>query len=265
MRSGFSARIGAASASALALVLLALSPGQGRAEAQRVRVQADLGDLLFSRPTPEDRATVPRLARFRADTGDTFVLEVMPKGPAFLKYDDSGEVWALSPTPGPRGDVIYKNDVGEPMLRTTRFGGLTVFTTGRPTGMAAAFDGAAADLHNLLVSGPMAMFKVLFQASVHASRAAGHTVTFEANELDPGSEPVFADAASLAVQAFVRVDRQGKAGHAALARYDKVAFLNGRPPGVRVVGQEVRITVTPDLGFAGRPSSQRISQVLFRR
>ena len=230
------------------------------------RAPRDLGDLLFGKRQTEERAgAVPRLARFKADSGDTFVFETAAGGPAFLKYDDSGEVWALNPTPGPRGDTIYKNDVGEPMLRTTRMGGLTVFTRERPSGIAAAMDGAAGDLHNLLVSGPFALFQALARASVHASQAAGHKVPFEALDTTPGSEPLFADAANLVAQAFVRVERRGGAGQGALQQCGKVAFLNGRPPGARFVGQELRITVTPDLGFAGRPSSQRITQVLFAR
>lgn len=262
MRFGQLARVSVSTVPLLAVVLSIVLAPAARAEMSR---PINLGDLLFGKPAAEERTPLPKLGRFRSDTGDTFVLEVSTKGPAFMKYDGSGEVWALTPTTGPRGDVIYKNDVGEAMLRTTPLGGLTVFTRDKPTGMAAAFDGAAADLHNLLIAGPVAMFKVLAQASVRASRMAGHTVVFEANELDPGSEPVFADAASLAVQAFARVDQRGHSGHEALSRIGKVALLNGRPPGVRLVGEEVRITVTPDLGFAGRPSSQRISQVLFRR
>lgn len=248
---------------ALGAAALAASP----ALAQRAPSDPfGLGDLIFGNKHAEERAALPRLARFKADTGDSFILEVSSgSGPAFLKYDDSGEVWALNPTPGPHGDVIYKNDVGEPMLRTTRMGGLTIFTREQPSGIAAAVDGGAPDLHSLLVSGPIALLQALIRASAHASQAAGHKVLFEAPDTGPGAEPVFADAASLAAQAFVRVDRKGEAGKAALQRCGKVAFLNGRPPGVRMVGQELRITVTPDLGFAGRPSSQRISQVLFAR
>ncbi len=241
---------------------------------------ADLGDMLFGRPPADTRSpAMPRLARFRADTGDTFVLEVTARGPAYLKYDDSGEVWALSPMTGSRGDTIYKNDVGDAMLRATRLGGLTVFTQDRPSGVAAALEGGAADLHNM-ISGPIAMLRVLVQASARASQSAGHRIEFEAGcparskarnacpaeaDLMPGSEGVFADAANLAAQAFTRVDHLGHAGHDALSRYDKVAFFNGHPPSVSVVGDEVHIIVTPELGFAGRPSSQRISQILFRR
>nr|QQZ52104.1 DUF4908 domain-containing protein [Phenylobacterium glaciei] len=42
----------------------------------------------------------------------------------------------------PRGDIIYKNDLGEPVLRATRLGGLTLFTPDRPGGTAAALAGA---------------------------------------------------------------------------------------------------------------------------
>ena len=241
---------------------------------------ADLGDMLFGRPPADTRSpAMPRLARFRADTGDTFVLEITAHGPAYLKYDDSGEVWALTPTTGARGDTIYKNDVGEAMLRATRLGGLTVFTQERPSGVAAALEGGAGDLHGV-VGGPIPILRVLLQASVRTSQVVGHRVQFDAGcpggakehpgcppdaDIIPGSEGVFADAANLCAQAFLRVDRLGHAGHEALTRFDRVAFLNGHPPSVTIVGDEVRIIVTPDLGFAGRPSSQRISQVLFRR
>ena len=181
-----------------------------------------------------------------------------------MKFDDSGEVWALTPMAGPRGDTIYKNDLGEPMLRKTQNGGFTVFTQNRPSGAAAALQGAAPFIRNVLLSGPGALFQIMAQASTRASHAAGKLINFEALDLTPGAEPVFADAANLTAQAFVRADHN-KVSHAVISRYAKVAFVNGRPPGVRVFGPEVRITVTPDMGFAGRPSSQRISQVLFRR
>ena len=224
----------------------------------------DLGDVLFGRGPSEDRGgAAPAVARFNAD-GSSFVLDVSTRDRALMKFDDSGEVWALNPTPGPRGDTIYKNDMGEPMLRKTQLGGLTVFTHDRPGGAAAALQGAAPLIRSVLLSGPGALFQIMAQASTRASHAAGKLINFEALDLTPGSEPVFADAANLTAQAFMRADHT-KVAHTVIARYSKVAFVNGRPPGVSVLGPEVRITVTPDMGFAGRPSSQRISQVLFRR
>jgi hypothetical protein len=175
----------------------------------------DPGDMLFGRPPADTRApTMPRLARFRADTGDTFVFEITGSGPAYLKYDDSGEVWVLNPTTGPRGDTIYKNDVGQAMLRATRLGGLTVFTQDQPAGVAAALEGSATDLHNM-ISGPIAILRVLVQASARTSQAAGHRVEFEA--------------------------------------------------GCPARSHDRTTCPADELGFAGRPSSQRISEALFRR
>lgn len=238
-----------------------LSPLRGH---EGAAATPDLGDVLFGHAPSDERASAaPAVARFNAD-GSSFVLDVSSRDRALMKFDDSGEVWALIPTPGPRGDTIYKNDLGEPMLRRTQLGGLTVFTHDRPDGAAAALEGAAPVIRNVLLSGPGALLQIMAQASTRASRAAGKLINFEALDLTPGAEPVFADAANLTAQAFVRADHN-KVSPAVLGRYSKVAFVNGRPPGVRVLGQEVRITVTPDMGFAGRPSSQRISQVLFRR
>ena len=263
---------------ALLISVLSLAAGigleGGRAQAQPLHgrqtippgaATPDLGDVLFGRSPSDDRAmAAPAVARFNAD-GSSFVLDISSRDRALMKFDDSGEVWALAPTHGPRGDVIYKNDMGDPMLRKTQLGGFTVFTHDRPGGAAAALQGAAPFIRNVLLSGPGALFQILAQASTRASHAAGKLINFEALDLTPGSEPVFADAANLTAQAFVRADHNVRVPHAQLARYSKVAFINGRPPGVAVFGQEVRITVTPDMGFAGRPSSQRISQVLFRR
>ncbi len=268
MRAGFFERPLFPSRYLLVLIsALCVAAGAGQAMSQPRPAGAatpDLGDVLFGRPSSDDRSmAAPAVARFNTD-GSSFVLDVSAHDRALMKFDDSGEVWALNPTPGPRGDTIYKNDLGEPMLRATRLGGLTVFTRDRPGGAAAALQGAAPFIRNILLSGPAALFQIMAQASTRASRAAGKLIPFEAADLTPGSEPVFADAANLTAQAFVRADHN-RVSHAFMTRYSRVAFINGRPPGVSISGQEVRITVTPDMGFAGRPSSQRISQVLFRR
>ena len=88
-----------------------------------------------------------------------------------MKFDDSPEIWALRPHPAPRGDVIYKNDLGEPMLRATRLGGLTLFTADRPGGSPAALTGAGGALRLAPLS-PQALLEKLAQASARATRAA---------------------------------------------------------------------------------------------
>ena len=84
-------------------------------------------------PSKADR----RVARYHIDAGGAFILDQSAPRP-LLKFDDSPEVWVLTASRGPRGDMIYTSDLGRPLLRTTRMGGVTVFTQERPDGSAAA-------------------------------------------------------------------------------------------------------------------------------
>src|SRR5271154_6572329 len=122
----------------------------------------------------------PVTARYQMDDGGAFVFDRSPTKP-LLKFDDDLEIWALDPAPGPRGDVIYRNDLGEPMLRKTRLGGMTVFTLRRPDGSAAALDGPTAPLRIAPMS-PGALYNRFYQASIRVSRAAQHLIGFETRE-----------------------------------------------------------------------------------
>lgn len=222
-----------------------------------------LGQFLFG----SHAAAAPAVARYQVeDSGSSFVLDTAPGKPAYLKFEGSPEIWALRPTPGPRGDVIYKNDMDEPMVRATHLGGVTLFTTDQPEGMPAAFMGQAQAPHMMLDMGPEVLWNIFVQASARASRIAEHLVVFEGpQDITPISAPVFADAAILTSQAFMRVGAKGKAGKTLVARFAKVEFDAGKGAAASAKGQVVRITVCPDQGIAGRPSSQRIASVISRR
>lgn len=201
----------------------------------------------------------PATARYLSDEGGGFILDRSGRA-ALLKFDDSPEVWVLSPSRGPRGDMIYVNDLGEPFLRATKLGGMTVFTTRRPEGSAVALVGPSGPLR-LSPLGPVALYQRLYQASVRSTRAAQHLVGFDAPDADMNSDGLIADAAGLAVEAMVTLS--GRAGgKALLARIGKVALIPGPRPGVGVHAGVVTITVAPAQGIAGRPSSERILRAL---
>jgi hypothetical protein len=206
------------------------------------------------------------VARYQIDAGGgSFVLDASPGKPAYLKFEGSPEIWALRPTAGPRGDVIYKNDMDQPVVRATRLGGITLFTDDQPEGMPAAFVGQAAPPRVPADMGPEVLWNIFVEASARASRLAQRLVVFEGPEdITPSTAPAFADAAMVASQAFARVG-QGKSSRVLLSRFAKVEFNAGRGPAAAASGEVVRITVCPDLGVAGRPSSQRIASVLVRR
>ena len=173
-----------------------------------------------------------------------------------LKFDDNAEIYALQPQPAPRGDVIYKNDLGEPVLRATRLGGLTVFTESRPSGAAAALAGNGAPL-KLAPLGPQLLLERLAQASAKASRAARRLIAFDA-DASPASSALIADAAAVTSEALVRMSRKSD-GRAALARVRQVRLSEGARASVQLSRGELQVTVAAAQGLAGRPSSDRIA------
>lgn len=211
--------------------------------------------LFGDRPAPGRRVSPP-VARYVSEDGDAFVLD-RSQTKVFMKFEDSPEIWALRPSPAPRGDVIYKNDLGEPMLRATRLGGLTLFTPDRPGGSPAALTGSGGAL-KLTPLSPQALLERLAQASARATRAARRLIPFEA-DASPASSAVVADAANVTAEAVVRMSRRPD-GRSLLAQLRKVKLVEGRKPAAAMYGDEMHITVAPADGLAGRPSSDRIMQ-----
>jgi len=204
----------------------------------------------------------PQVARYNIDEGGVFVLDRSAPHP-LLKFDDSPEIWVLSQARGPRGDIIYKNDIGEIMLRATRLGGMTVFTAKRPAGSAALLIGSTAPLR-MPTLGPVVLYQRLFQASVRATRIAQHLIEFEAPDADAYSDALIADAAVVTVEGLANLASQPES-RPFLARIGKIAFVVGPKAQATMQGGVLTITVTPKEGIAGRPSSRRIQKAVFGR
>jgi hypothetical protein len=218
----------------------------------------NLKDKLMGRhpATGLDVATPP-VARYVTEDGDVFTLDRTQPKP-LLKFENSFEVWALQPQPAPRGDTIYKNDLGEPVLRATRLGGVTVFTDQRPGGAAAALMGVGTPLR-MAIMGPQTLFDRLAQASFRANHAARRTIPFEV-EATPASSALIADAAMVTSDVVVRLSKRSDA-RKLLDRIQKVRLVEGRKSSVQLIDGVLVVIVAPPEGFAGRPSSDRILQV----
>ncbi|MGD6771262.1 DUF4908 domain-containing protein, partial [Staphylococcus arlettae] len=93
--------------------------------------------LFGSHGEDSRRSPPPPVARYMVGDSAGFILD-RSSPTVLIKFDDSSEVWALEPQTVSRGDVIYRNDAGEAVLRATRLGGLTLFTPKLPGGAAAA-------------------------------------------------------------------------------------------------------------------------------
>lgn len=218
----------------------------------------NLRDLFGAAPSYDGRvAAAPPVARYVSQDGDSFVLDRSGPEP-LLRFDGDDEIWALRSASAVRGDVVYRNDLGQMMLRATRLGGVTVFTPRRPSGVAAALDGPAPPLEpRPVISGP-ALLQLLASASLRAGHAARHLVSFEAPDVDRRSAALIADAANLCAKA---IEQRARSGRSAVARTRLVRLKAGDRVDARLSHGVLEVTVDPDRGLAGRPSSRRIARL----
>ena len=201
----------------------------------------------------------PPVARFSDDEGGGFILD-RGHHPALLKFDDSAEIWVVSASRGPRGDVLFKDDIGEILLRVTKVGGVTSFTTRWPMGVAASLDGASSPLRMSPI-GVQGLYERLVAASGRCTRAAHHLVAFEAPDVDDKSAAPIADAILSAMDGIIRIAGR-PSGHAPLSRLVKVSFFAGPAPAAWWRNGALIVLINPNDGLAGHPSSARVAQVL---
>ena len=224
----------------------------------------NLGDELFNGHTlPWQHAKPPPVGLYRdeQDGDPPFVLD-RSSSVVLLRFTDSQEIWVLVPQPAPRGDTLYKNDAGEPMLRVTRLGGLTLFTVTHPAGSAAALVGDAPPLRPNPVLTQNALLQRLIQATARTSHAVQRPIVFEAPDLTPQSVSLVADAAGVTAEAVIAMARRPD-GKRSLAKLAKVMLTSGRKVSVAFVNGVLQVVVAPKPGtplgdIEGRPSSRKV-------
>ena len=217
------------------------------------------GELLRNHPADPGRTQARPVARYVTEDGDAFVLD-RSSGVPLLKFEDSPEIWVLNASIAPRGDIIYRDDLGQPVLRATRMGGLILFNQARAGGVPAALAGIA-DSIRLHALDAAALLQRLSQASVKASRAARRLIVFEAPDVTPGAEAVYADGAAVTAEAFTRLS-QRKNGHLSLARIQRVQLTQGVKSAAGLENGVLKVILNPRRGLAGRPSSRKILAAL---
>lgn len=205
-----------------------------------------------------ERGGLPVSGRYVAESGQGFILDLSGQRP-LMRFERGGEVWALRPTPAPRGDTIYRNDAGDQILRTTPDGGMTLFTSRAPQGTPVSAAGPAASLLPPTLTA-IQLWNFIVRQSERASQALGHLVVVDV-EIQPGSEAVAADALSTVVDALSRMTRSANLRQQA-SRVRRVVVTD--QPGVPTsyARGTLRIGINPTAGYAGRPSSARIVRVV---
>jgi hypothetical protein len=243
----------------LALCIGALCANGAFGQGQRPST-GRLGDMLFDRGNGR-KPVAPPVARYVAEGSVAFVLDRSSRQP-LIRFEGSNEIWALYPSNEGGSVTVYKNDVGENVLRVSKLGGLTVFTATRPEGAAALLDGVGASLR--LPALPKEVERAwarLRAATDKTSRAARRPIGVDVPDVDADSIAVAVDAALVAFEAFDRLAKSDRNARA-LSRTGQVLVLEGKTPDVMVRQGSLVITVVPGRGVAGRTSSAKIQNAL---
>lgn len=255
-------------------------------EVERYVVSADGRVFLFAHEGAHGRI------KFLCHEGDARLdCRVDPSGPA-------EEIFKVTADRGPRGDLIFKNREGEPLLRLAPYGGATVFWPGDPYGQAAsksfgedegALDlpeetradararaqAAAANL-SALTGSPIVFdigpYRAAAEILTDAGAAAAPETPEAAEDAEEAAEPdrargfrdasVLADAVARAAAGLYSVASDPTGARVLGARIAEVRFVPGPAPSLALEDKILTVTYNPQGGLDGRPSSSAISRYL---
>lgn len=246
---------------AIALATAALSFASKASDAQaQIRGNAQAEQSQSLRNSGGTSRTPPPTGRYVAESGEAFILDRSGQRP-LLRFDRREETWVLRPTPAPRGDVIYRNDAGDQLLRVTPGGGMTVYTTRAPGGSPASFAGPSSGLEPPVL-GPLRLWSLMARRSDMISQALGRLIMIHLT--GDRSEALCVEALIVTTDAVIRIARSPTARQH-LSQLRSISITEGQRASVTYAGGRLVVVVNPDEGLAGRPSSARVIQAILPR
>ena len=177
----------------------------------------------------------------------------------------SPEIHLLQATRGPRGDVIYKTDEGETLLRIAAYGGATVYWPGEGQGVAASKSFGDDQPLSLVFEDYDAALRRAQGASAHLSAIVGTPIFFDvsAGRRSIGDNAAaLSDAVLTAAKGLALVAHDDTGARVIAERINRVAFLPGAVPGVSLNGSVLEILYVPNQDINGRPSSAKVAHYL---
>lgn len=172
---------------------------------------------------------------------------------ALLRFEGDREVHVLRPTMAAGGGEIYRTDDGRIMLRVTPQGGIIVYTRAMRTGAPATEVERVQPLTPEAVAFAQMQerFRVL---QSQARRNVGQPITFTV------PARMSAQVAGVVVDAAERI-AEGLAA-APMTSVRQVIIVLGPQPAAQLRGDVLWVQVAPHMGYAGRPSSNTIRNVV---
>lgn len=184
-----------------------------------------------------------------------FVFDRSGARAALLQFEGDPEVHVLRPVGGGAagGGEIYRNEDSSIMLRVTPHGSITVYTRAIQTGAPVSEMGAASALAPEAVAFEQ-MQERFRQLQQRARRNVGQTITFTV------PARMSAPVAGLVLDAAERAAEGLSAAPMTTVRH--VIITLGPDPRAVLRGDTLYIMVAPQMGYAGRPSSRAIRNVV---
>jgi hypothetical protein len=233
-------------AAAFAAALALSAPGTADAQQRRDPPPAQPVQGLYQTSSGATRYATP-------DGSVRFVFDRSGVRAALVRFEGDPEVHVLRPTMAANGGEIYRTEYGSVMLRVNPGGSITVYTRALRTGAPAAEEGRVAPLTPEAIA--FAQMQQRFrQLQAQARRHVGQTITF----VVPAQ--MSAEAAGVVVDAAERA-AEGLAA-APMTTVRRVVISIGTTPRALLRGDQLFIQVAPQMGYAGRPSSNTIRNIV---
>jgi hypothetical protein len=236
-----SGRGAAALAAALALAAPGLAQAQQRQQAEppvQGLYQASSGATRYATPDGAVRFVFDRRSGGRV---------------ALVRFEGDPEVHVLRPAMAAGGGEIYRTEDGDVMLRVTSHGGIIVYTRTLRTGAPATEEARVEPLTPEAIA--FAEMQQRFrQLQARARRSVGQNIVFTVPaQMSAPAAGVVVDAAERAAEGLAA---------APMTSVRRVTIVLGNAPRAVLRGDHLYIMVAPQLGYAGRPSSITIRNVV---
>ncbi|MBO6796594.1 DUF4908 domain-containing protein [Maricaulis sp.] len=194
----------------------------------------------------------------RADSGDFFLFDRTNTVALLRERDDpDAEVLVLFANRAPGGGTSFVTDTGREVVRLTALGGTTYFPLDAPDGVIADYASPAGGL----APQPRSPNEVRDRAE----DLAGTLAELLSTSFDLEYEP--APRAGLGVQydtfnVIEKAVRQLRSDRRRMPELARLRIVIGGEPGARWDDDEFVVSIAPEFGYAGRPSSELIANAL---
>lgn len=253
------------------------------AGAQNPALRADPFSALVGKRQPAEERLAANVAveRYVVATDDRVFLFQSARGEGRMKFlcgqtdrrlsclidrvNPAEEIHLLTASRVSRGDVVWRNQEGETLLRVAAYGGVTVFWPGDARGQAAS--------KSFGEDPPLTLDQATIETARSRAQAAtalisakvGAPVIFDIGDPGPdarGGASVLADAVVRAADGMNMVAEDPTGARVIASRIRHVRLMPAASPTLALDKDELTVGYYPSGDVAGRPSSARVARFL---